>query len=200
MKRIAFVGAKGGVGKTTSAMLTAAALASTNEPVAVVDTDPQESARAWARTAQESVMPLPFPVIAGGLDFAKRVPTDVEWAVLDTPPGDQKIIQAAAKWADLIILPTRPGALEMLQLGPVLDLARTTNTPAAVLVTQARAGVKENEETAEALSDAGAFVFDAQIPMRARTARLPLVHPSIRDLEASGYMDIAKEIIGAFSE
>ena len=56
-----FVGAKGGVGKTTSAMLTAAALQAGGANVCVLDTDPQGSAAAWADHVEQNAVPLKFP-------------------------------------------------------------------------------------------------------------------------------------------
>ena len=183
---------KGGVGKTTSTMLVAAALVAVGESVSVVDTDPQASALMWAEFVAKAGPPLPFEVISGGADFAKRVRTQTDWVLLDTPPGNEVIIREAIRWADLVVLPTRPGALDLLQLNPALEAAQ--GTPAAVLLVQVRSGVKETGETLEALRDVGAVVLDAQIPMRARTARLALVRPSVRDLESSRYQAVANEI------
>ena len=198
MKKIVFVGAKGGVGKTTSAMLTAAALQAGGANVCVLDTDPQGSAAAWADHVEQNAVPLKFPVIPSGLNFSKQIPSDSEWVILDTPPGNPDIIRAALKWADLAVLPTRPGALDLIQLIPVLDESERSSTPAAVLLVQTRAGVKETDEIKEILADRQVMVIETQIPLRARTSRLAMAHPGARDLLASGYQDIANELKEAF--
>ena len=62
--RVSFVHTKGGVGKTTSAMMVATAAANAGRPVEVYDTDKQGSARRWAEIAQQRDDELPFPVIS----------------------------------------------------------------------------------------------------------------------------------------
>ena len=62
--RVSFVHTKGGVGKTTSAMMVATAAANTGRPVEVYDTDRQGSAMRWAEIAQQRDDELPFPVIS----------------------------------------------------------------------------------------------------------------------------------------
>jgi chromosome partitioning protein len=143
-------------------------------------------------------VPLKFPVIPSGLNFSKQIPPDSEWVILDTPPGNPDIIRAALKWADLAVLPTRPGALDLIQLIPVLDESERSSTPAAVLLVQTRAGVKETDEIKEILADRQVMVIETQIPLRARTSRLAMAHPGARDLLASGYQDIANELKEAF--
>ena len=62
--RVSFVHTKGGVGKTTSAMMVATAAANTGRLVEVYDTDRQGSAMRWAEIAQQRDDELPFPVIS----------------------------------------------------------------------------------------------------------------------------------------
>lgn len=58
--RASFVHTKGGVGKTTSAMMVATAAARAGRPVEVC-TDWQGSATRWAEIAQQRDDALPFP-------------------------------------------------------------------------------------------------------------------------------------------
>ena len=60
---VAFVHTKGGVGKTTSAVMVAAAAAATGTTVALYDADPQRSACRWAEIAEQCGDPLPFSVV-----------------------------------------------------------------------------------------------------------------------------------------
>ena len=198
--KIALLAAKGGSSKTTTAVLLAASLHSLGEEAVVLDADPQASALAWAEYATEHGTPLPFSVIPTGMEFPRKTPKDEQFVFLDTPPGDAEMIRAALKWADLAILPTRPGAFDLLQLTPVLNAAEEIGTPAIVLIVQARAGVKETDQIQEALADSHVATFQTQIPLRAATSRLALNNPTAAELKASGYAEVAQEIKEAFSE
>lgn len=195
MNKLAFVNAKGGVGKTTSAVLVACALAAYGK-TALIDEDPQRSATAWHSFAADSGNPLPLVTV--GHSLSAPLPTDVEWVVLDTPPGDEQVIRNALQWADLAVLPTRPGLLELLQLTPLLDLAGSFDTSAAVLLTQTRAGVRETVEAYEGLASRGVALFETQVPLRAATSRLAGRAPTSADLQFTAYADVAKEIKEAF--
>lgn len=104
--RIAFVNGKGGVGKTTCAILVAAALQDAGQTVSVEDRDPQLSA-----TTAAGVFGLPvgsnFPIV-----------------VIDTAPNTQdKATLDAIREADLVVLVTSPSPL---------DLATTSATAARI--------------------------------------------------------------------
>ena len=194
MHTLAFVNAKGGVGKTTSAVLVACALAEHGK-TALIDSDPQRSATAWHAFATETGSPLPLALVDS---LRTPLPEDLEWVVLDTPPGDEQLIRNALDWADLAVLPTRPGLLELLQLTPLLDLAASFGTSAAVLLTQTRAGVRETVEAYEGLTSRGVALFDTQVPLRAATSRLAGRAPTSAELQFTAYADVAQEIKEAF--
>ena len=59
---VAFVNLKGGVGKNTSAIGTAEALARLGHTVTVRDADPSGAATLWAHKALSAGRPLPFGV------------------------------------------------------------------------------------------------------------------------------------------
>lgn len=106
---LSFVNVKGGVGKTTSTMFLAKAFAGSHD-VEVWDADPQGSATSWAEQAAELGNELPFPV-----DIVNRVALDrklrqstADFVLIDTPPGDPAMIDAAVMKADLVIIPTSP--------------------------------------------------------------------------------------------
>lgn len=61
-KTVAFVNLKGGVGKTTSAIGTAEALARLGHTATVRDADPSGAATLWAHKALSAGRPLPFGV------------------------------------------------------------------------------------------------------------------------------------------
>jgi chromosome partitioning protein len=114
MRTIAFVGQKGGSGKSTIASSLAVAAQAMGEKVCLVDMDPQGSLANWARTrAARDVA-----VIASG---AARLPAwlaflerkGVTLAILDTPGAEGAASSGAMQVADLNIVPSRPSLFDL---------------------------------------------------------------------------------------
>ena len=132
--RVSFVHTKGGVGKTTSAMMVAAAAANAGRPVEVYDTDRQGSATRWADIAQQRDDALPFPVISLTAQQLRDLPPSEDTLqVIDTPPGEAASIQAAIDTADLIIVPTGAAPMDIDRVWPTLDAVE--GHPVGVLLT-----------------------------------------------------------------
>src|SRR5437762_4496745 len=87
---------KGGVGKTTTSVYLAGLAAASRRPTTLVDADPQASAADWLESADEEGF-------LGGVTLAEA-PTerlltkalsgidDEEVAIVDTPPGDERLL------------------------------------------------------------------------------------------------------------
>ena len=123
-KIIVLANTKGGSGKTTSTICIATALAGQMD-VEVWDSDPQASATTWADSAEEAGETLPFSVeiVNHSRLNQLRQKTTADYVVIDTPPGDPRMIDAAIAIADLVILPTASTAM---------DLERTIQTAATI--------------------------------------------------------------------
>lgn len=102
-KTVAFVNLKGGVGKTTSAIGTAEALTRLGRTVTVRDADPSGAATLWAHKAESAGRPLPFPVEVVNR-FTVAAPAEEEWVLIDTPPLQTDLVEAAVDAADRWIL------------------------------------------------------------------------------------------------
>jgi chromosome partitioning protein len=115
MPTIAFVSAKGGVGKTTSALLLALGLAEKGLDVALVDSDPNLPLTAWAKLPGKpeavAVFEAPhFADLPAALRSAKRA---ADWVVVDTEGGAPRIGGLAVANADLVITPLAASRLEV---------------------------------------------------------------------------------------
>lgn len=98
--------AKGGVGKTTSAVHIAAVLASDDKTL-LIDGDPNHSALKWAKRGN-----LPFQVV--DLMAAPKHTRHFEHIVFDTPARpNSDDLEALVDGCDLLIIPTTPDILSI---------------------------------------------------------------------------------------
>jgi chromosome partitioning protein len=114
MRTIAFVTQKGGSGKSTLASCVAVAALQAGERVFVVDMDPLCSLVKWSKARGEADVPVEA-VPAGKLRsvLAALEKKDFTLVIIDTPGADENILAAAAKAADLCIMPARPNAFDL---------------------------------------------------------------------------------------
>lgn len=159
---------KGGVGKTTSAVyLAAAAAAQGNRPVVVVDADPQASAAEWL---EASPLPGVTLVEAPSERMVARAVDLSEGAlvIIDTPPGSERITRAALDVADVALIPTRAGGVEVSRVQATIAFLPEGLTHGLVIVA-ARTHTRDYRDTAEGWIDAGVPVWGT-VPERVGVA------------------------------
>jgi MinD superfamily P-loop ATPase len=66
--------------------------------------------------------------------------------VVDTPPGDERLVQSAINSADAVIIPTRAGGVEYTRVVVTLEMI-PAKTPRGVVICAARYGTNDLEET-----------------------------------------------------
>lgn len=124
---IGVCGRKGGSGKTTVAVHIAAEMSSRGRKVALVDTDPQGSARHWAEPGE-----LPMPVIHKPIQDNREIRAwsralreiQADILVIDSAPHLDTGMGATVGLSDVVALPCGPSGLDLLALGETLGLVR----------------------------------------------------------------------------
>lgn len=135
MFTIAFLSQKGGAGKTTLACAMAVAGERAGLASVVVDLDPQASAAKWSdlREAKTPVVTSAQAARLAGVLGAAR-DAGARLVVVDTAPQAADSALAAARAADLVLIPCRPSAADLAAIGATIELARAAmQEPCAVL-------------------------------------------------------------------
>jgi chromosome partitioning protein len=135
MKIIAIESQKGGTGKTTTALNLAVAAERAGHTAVVIDLDPQASAAGWKDTRLAEtpvVVSVPPTRLPQALQAAQEGGADL--VLIDTAPHVESAALAAAKAADLILIPCRAGILDLRAIGTTADLVKIAGKPAFVLL------------------------------------------------------------------
>lgn len=131
MPTIAFVSPKGGVGKSTSALLLATALAKVSD-VTIIDADPNHPIQDWADSGN---VPTRMTVVSGVSE--KTIAQRIEEAAVKTPivivdlegSASKTVLYAIAE-ADLVIIPTQGSPLDAKQAARAVQVVRDTQKAA----------------------------------------------------------------------
>lgn len=153
MKTIAIISQKGGAGKTTIALHLAVAAELAGKPTAVIDLDPQASASRWGDSRERET-----PAIVSAV--ASRLPKVLEaareanakLAIIDTAPHSESAALAAARAADLVVIPCRPAILDLRALSNTVDLVKLAQAKALIVLNTVPPRGSQADEAAAALS------------------------------------------------
>jgi chromosome partitioning protein len=174
---------KGGVGKTTTAVYLAGAAAERGrDAVYLVDADRQASSAEWFETR-----PIPGVELVEAPSertVAKAMEKGDGIVVVDTPPGDERIVRAALTRADALVIPTRAGGVEPNRVVATLEMT-PVNIPAGVVICSARLGTRDLEATIEWWAELEVPVWGI-IPERVSIASGPVASLSSEGLELYG--------------
>jgi len=166
---------KGGVGKTTTSVyLAAVAAASNRRSVTLVDADAQASSADWLEGADDDLLRKVTVVEAPTerllLKALERIPKD-DLAVVDTPPGQERLLAKALEKASAVVVPTRVGGVETSRALAVLDLV-PNGKPAGLVISSARTFTRDYQEALAEWEEAGVTVWGT-VPERVAIAAGP---------------------------
>jgi len=100
----------------------------------LIDEDPQGSLTLWNALRREAALPIKTVKreLADVLKKAKR--RHVDWVFIDTPANVSASVVDAIRAARLVIIPCRPGLLDIDAVQETIDFSRGLGTPYAVVL------------------------------------------------------------------
>jgi len=168
MKVISLICQKGGTSKTTTAINLAVEASACGLEVALIDLDPQVSACDWKDIRGDKppvVAATPVPHLDRALKAAAEAGADL--AIVDTAGRTNDAAAAAARVADLVLIPLQPSLIDLKTLGATLEIIRLAGgKPARAILTRVRSTGTRHEETTAWLTEQGVEVCPASLGER----------------------------------
>ena len=183
MKSIAFLSQKGGSGKTTLAVHVAVA-ASKSEQVILIDTDPQGSATAWGQ-ARKSKPPVVHKTTPSALAEVLRK-SEGTLAIIDTPPHATPGVDIVAAAADLLLIPCRPSAFDLVAIASSVQVAKAAGTRTAFVLNGCNLRSPEYNEAIRVLERHGFPVCPIAPGQRTPFVRAISTGRAVTEFEPSG--------------
>jgi chromosome partitioning protein len=187
---------KGGVGKTTSSIYLAAVVSATRRSVVLIDADSQASAAEWLDGSDDQHLQkidiVEAPTDRLLLKALDRV-SDEQVAIIDTPPGQERLLSKALERAGAALVPTRVGGVETTRANAVFDLM-PNGLPAGIVIASARTFTRDYQDALVNWTAAGVPVWGT-VPERVAIAAGPAEWLSLEGLEA--YRNVWRRLLRA---
>ena len=176
---------KGGVGKTTTSVYLSAVAASNRRAVTLIDADPQGSAADWVENSSDETLQK-VTVVEGPTDrlvtkALDRLDPDVV-CIIDTAPGNERLLAKVLDRASVAVIPTRVGGIEAPRVEAVLAMV-PESVPAGLVITSARTTTRDYQGALDNWGEAGVPVWGT-VPERVAIASGPFGWLSLDGLDA----------------
>ena len=198
MPIIAFVGNKGGAGKTTLSVNLAAGLAR-KATTAVVDADPQGSAYQWSVFYEaENTIPV-YQATEQLEDQAQQLLEDYQYVIFDCPPSvHAPQTKSVLEFTDTAVIPVQPSPVDLwatVHIEEAVTTAREVNPAlrALLVINQLEIRTTLSHLVREALSEISLPVANTALRRRAIYRNSALEGKSIFDMGRRGE-DAAEEL------
>lgn len=168
MKILSFVCQKGGTSKTTTAINLAVEALSYGLEIVIIDLDPQVSACDWKDIRGDGspvVASTPVPHLDRTLKAAEE--NGAELVIIDTAGRTNDAASAAARVADLVLVPVQPSLIDLKTIGATLDIIRLAGAkPTRALLARVKASGTRHEDTTAWLQTQGVEVCPVMLGER----------------------------------
>ena len=157
MRVLALASHKGGSGKTVLATHLAVAARRAGEArIALVDLDPHGSLADWWDARRDDDLAFAETHVARiGPDLDRLRKRGFHLTILDTPPANPMIAQAAIQHADLTVIPYRSSPLDVRAVGMTIGIGEQVGKPMAFVMNNDTQPCQLGPQIGEALAQYG---------------------------------------------
>ncbi len=188
MTTLSVISQKGGAGKTTIAINLAGAAEAAGLTVVIIDLDPQASAKCWHDHRQKEG-PVVISAQASRLDEILKIAVahGADLCIIDTAPHSESTALAAAKAANLILVPCRAQFLDLSAIRTTVDLVQIARRPAMFVLNCIRPGDKTLPRDAETVLQRHKIpIAGVRITQRAAFGHSLIAGQSVAEYEPDG--------------
>jgi chromosome partitioning protein len=187
MKTIAILSQKGGAGKTTLAINLSVEASSSKKQSAIIDLDPQASSANW-HDAREQENPVVVSAQPSRLNQVLEAAKDAgaSFVFIDSAPHSESAALAAARAADLVLIPCRPAILDIRAISNTIDLVNLAGTQSAVVLNCVPPRGTLADEADEAVASYGVTLAPIRIGQRAAFVHSVTSGQAVQEYEPKG--------------
>ncbi len=206
MPTVVFVSPKGGVGKTTAALVLATQLARSTT-VTMIDADPNRPIKSWTEGGgrMDNLKVISDVDEDNILDKIEEAEEQSKIVVVDLEGTAAKIVLLAVTQADLVIIPTQGSQLDAEQASRALKVIRQQEkmtkrkVPYGVLLTRTNPLIRTRTMThiQTGMLDAGVPVFETELHEREAYRAIFSFRKPLDQLEKGDVANIKKAIKNA---
>lgn len=212
MAVISFVSSKGGVGKTTSAVILAGELAAAGRKVALIDADPNRPLQAWSqlRSLPETLSIIIDDSAETIIDTIEDARTDADFVIVDLEGTATDRIGFAVARSDLVLIPLQSSVLDAAEAAKSVKLIRqmwkvaNREIPYRVFFTRVPPAIRERtaRDIGRQFSGAAIPVLPATLTDRAAYRTLFSLGGTLHELEVADVsgLETAKDNAREFAQ
>lgn len=205
MAVISFVSSKGGVGKTTSAVVLAGELAAAGRTVVLIDADPNRPLEAWSqlRAISETLHVIVDDSAETIIDTIDEARAAADFVIVDLEGTATDRIGFAVARSDLVLIPLQSSVLDAAEAAKSVKLVRqmwrvaNREIPYRVFFTRVPPAIRERtaRDIERQFSDASVPVLPATLIDRAAYRSLFSLGGTLHELETADVsgLETAKE-------